>query len=331
MRVRIGFVALVVLVGLAVIVGPSITGASVPAPPSRFVSIIQDQGNGFRWQMSLYSSQTGKLSRSLASFSQSSFTNNGLALAPSGNAVYFTLIPRHAGRRFGLRLMRFDVETRRQTLIADGAQPAISDDGTQLAYATFPHGLAVRELASGQTRKIGLAAQLGRQADPLKAAVVWLGDGTDVAIIPSPPAWDLVRRQPSPAHWCGTTSSHAVIVLVHVPTPPAPLTADCVRLAGPAMIGAIALAASPTSPTSVLVATDGPGDSTRVEQIADTGKTEHLLTIRSSLPVAFDPSGTHLMYLIGHSPPTLWQATITDGHLTNRLRLPKHNWGAIAW
>jgi hypothetical protein len=77
--------------------------------------------------------------------------------------VYFTLIPQHASRHFSLRVIRLDVATGRQTFIADGAQPATSGDGTQLAYGASPRGMAVWDLATGQTRTIGLA-QLGRAA-----------------------------------------------------------------------------------------------------------------------------------------------------------------------
>lgn len=332
MRVRCGLGALAILIGAVVVVGPSASrGASGRALPAGMVAIVQGQRNPLRWDMSLYASSNGKLTRWLASFPDSSFTNNGLALTPDGLAVYFTLIPRRAGRRFYLRLMRIDVTTRRQAQVAEGAQPAISDDGTQLAYATFPHGLAVRDLATGTTRTISLVAELGEQANLLDGAVAWLADGSDIAIVPSPPAWDLVGRRPPPAHWCGTTDAHAVVVFVHVPARPAPLTARCVRLAGKALTPAMALAGNPTSPSSLLIATDSDGDSTEVEQIAQTGITTRLLTIRDSLPLAFDPTGDHLMYLVGHSPPRLWEATIAGGRLTDRARLPGRRWGPIAW
>jgi hypothetical protein len=193
MRVRYGLVVLACLLALATVVVPSFASASVPTPPSTFVVVTQ-AGNQFRSRMSLYSSATGTIVRPLASFSDS-FTNNGLAYAPDGSAVYFTLIPRHHTRRFSLRLMRLDVATRRQTFIADGAQPALSNDGTQLAYGAAPRGLAVRDLASGQTRTIGLG-QLGVAANLLAATVSWLADGSDIAIVPAPTAWDLVGRPP---------------------------------------------------------------------------------------------------------------------------------------
>jgi hypothetical protein len=243
--------------------------------------------------------------------------------------VYFTLIPKHHTRRFSLRLMRLDVETGRQTLVADGAQPALNSDGTQLAYGASPHGLAVRDLATGQTRAIGLG-QLGQASDLGNATIGWLGDGSDIAIIPAPTAWDLVGRPPK-LHWCGTTQAHAVIVFVHVPAPPAPLTAYCVHLAGPALVGRIALAASPTSPRTLLLATDADGGQTIVEEITETGATTPVLTIPNSLPLAFDPSGTHLLYLAGHSPPSLTDVTIANRqHIAGAWRRPI-DLGALAW
>jgi hypothetical protein len=116
---------------------------------------------------------------------------------------------------------------------------------------------------------------------------------------------------------------------VHVPAQPAPLTAHCARVAGKAL--APAMAASPASPTPLLIATDSDGARTQVERIAQTGFTTPLLTIRDSLPLAFDPTGNHLMYLVGHRPPRLWEATIADGHLTGRSRLLGQGWGSIAW
>ena len=39
--------------------------------------------------------------------------------------------------------------------------------------------------------------------------------------------------------------------------------------------------------------------------------------IPDSLPMSFDPSGTHLLYLAGHKPPKLTEATISDGRLVH--------------
>jgi hypothetical protein len=329
MRGRYGLAVLAGLVVLAGSVLPSVTNASLPSGPPTFVVVTQG-GQQSRLQMSIHSSVTGAVVRSLASFSEKTFTNNGLAYAPDGSAVYFTLFRRRHTGRFVLRLMRLDVATGRETFIADGAQPALSNDGTQLAYGAFPQGLAVRDLATGQTRTIGLG-QLGRAANLLNATIGWLGSGSDIAIIPAPIPWDLVGRPPK-LHWCGTTQTRAVIVFVHVPTPPAPMTADCVHLAGRALLGRIALAGNPASANSVLVAIGPYGTRTLVEQIAETGATTRELTIANSLPLAFDPSGTHLLYLVGHSPPTLTEATIANGRVINGPWRNRHlALGALAW
>ena len=256
--------------------------------------------------------------------------SEGFELPGEPRAVYFTLIPQSHTGRFYLKLMRIDVATGRQTLIAEGAQPAINEGGSRLAYAAFPQGLAVRDLANGQTRTIGLA-QLGTAANLLNATIGWLGDGTDIAIIPAPSASDLGAPTPI-RHWCGTTQTHAVIVFAHVPAAPAPLTARCVHLPAPEL-GPVAMALAPTprSPTTLQLATYASGDKTLVERITQSGTVTPVLTIRNALPCSFDPFGTHLLYLVGHSPPKLSEATISDGHLTPVPWLHPIDLGALAW
>jgi hypothetical protein len=321
MRVRLGVGIAAGLVGLVVVV-PSLTSARIPAPPSTFVVVNSAS------KMSLYSSSTGARVRLLASFSSRWFTDNGLAYAPDGSAVYFTLIPR-TKRWLSLRLMRLDTATGRQSLVAQGAQPAVSTDGTQLAYGGAPQGLAVRDLSTGQTRTIKLA-QLGKAANLMNASIGWLDDGSDVAVIPTATAWNTVGRRPT-LHWCGTTQSHPVIMFVHVPAPPAPLTATCIRLAGRPLFGDNALAQSPTSPTTLLLATSSYGNNSVVERITETGAVSRVLTIPNSLPVSFDPSGSHLLYLVGHNPPRLTEATIANGRLIPGPWRNPLDLGTVAW
>jgi hypothetical protein len=280
--------------------------------------------------MSVYSSTSGALIRRLASFSDNTFTNNGLAYAPDGSGVYYTLVPRHSMRHFSLRVMRLDAATGRQTFVADGARPALSNDGSQLAYGASSHGLAVRDLSTGTTRAIGLA-QLGQAADLLNAHIGWLGDGSDIAIIPAPTPWDLIGRPPT-LRWCGVSQAHAVIVFVHVPAPPAPLTADCVHVAGRSLADAAAVAGSPADPAAALVATDASGARTLVEQIGENGAVTPVLTIPNSFPLSFDPSGTRMLYLVAHNPPTLTEATLLNGQLINGpWRNPHLSLAALAW
>ncbi|MFZ0973984.1 MAG: hypothetical protein WAN22_17265 [Solirubrobacteraceae bacterium] len=77
-------------------------------------------------------------------------------------------------------------------------------------------------------------------------------------------------------------------MFVHVPAPPAPLTADCVHLAGRELgPGAFSLAGTQASPTTLLVATDAYGDKTVVEQITQSAAISPVLTIPNSLPLSF--------------------------------------------
>jgi hypothetical protein len=249
--------------------------------------------------------------RSLGSFSSRTFTNNGLAVSPDGRAVYFTLIPRHRTRPFALGLMRLDVATRQRSFVADGAQPALNKAGTELAYSAFPRGLAVRDLRTGQTRTIALG-QLDSAANVEAGSVGWLGDGSDIAVVPAGTLWDLMGKPPK-ERWCGTSQKTSVVVFVHVPRPPAALTSKCIRLPGAALGGRVVVASDPASPSSALVATTGHSAGTLVEQVSQTGAIRKMADIPDSLPIAFDSSGSHLLYLAGHKTPTLVDATIRPG------------------
>jgi hypothetical protein len=257
------------------------------------------------------------------------FTDNGLAYAPDGSAVYFTLIPRRHTPHFSLRLMRLDVASGRQAFVAAGAQPALSNDGKQLAYGAFPQGLAVRDLRTGQTRTVALK-MLGKAADLGNALIHWLGDGSTIAILPSGTLWDLIGKPPK-QRWCGTSQRHPVVVFVHVPARPAPLTATCVHLSGAQVMGGNALGADPGSPHALLAASDALGGGTDVEKITESGQVTPVLTIPDSLALAFDPSGSHLLYLAGHKKPALTEATITNGQLIPGSWRDHRDLGVLAW
>lgn len=86
------------------------------------------------------------------------------------------------------------------------------------------------------------------------------------------------------------------------------------------------------APTSLLLAATSTGDRTVVEQVAPSGATTPVLSIAHVLPLAFDPTGTHLLYLVGHDPPKLTMAMIPDGKLrAGPWRKPLAELGAAAW
>jgi hypothetical protein len=82
------------------------------------------------------------------------------------------------------------------------------------------------------------------------------------------------------------------------------------------------------TPVPDLVGTDATslirGDRAAVDRltIGPVGATlGRVLTIAHALPVAFDPGGRELLYLLGHSPPNLWTATLENHHLVQSRRL----------
>jgi hypothetical protein len=326
-RLRASFAAAACLAAAWLAAGGALSsGASSPAPSGAFVAATDGPA------LAVYSASTGRRIERLATFPALAWTNNGLARTPDGRAVYFTLIPRRSRPRFSLRLMRIDVAIRRQTFVADGWQPAVSDNGAQLAYGAVPHGLAVRELASRRTRTIALTRQLGPAADLLDASITWLANGSDVAILAASPFIAVAgRRKPNRLGGaCGPGHQGVAIVFVHVPPAPAPLSARSVpaRLLGPVPK---ALGSSASAPGSLLAATEWRGR-TVLERIAPTGNTTQLASFPDSLAMAIDRSGTRMLYLLGHPPPALWEATIAPGHLTDRRRLiADSRLDVIAW
>lgn len=165
----------------------------------------------------------------------------------------------------------------------------------------------------------------------MNASIHWLGDGSEVAIVPGPTAWDLIGKPPK-LSWCGTSQSHPVVVFVHVPAPPAALTAKCVHLSGSAAVGgAVALGSTRAEPKTLLLAGGADGGNTVVEKVSQSGAVRTVLTIPDSLPMSFDPSGTHLLYIAGHKPPKLTEATISNGRLTRGPWLRRFGLEAAAW
>jgi hypothetical protein len=313
---------------------PAATTPSSPMPPRTFVAAYSGPGDALGFTVSLFSATTGRATRRLASFG-ADFTDNGLAIAPDRASVYFTLIPAQGTVDRGLRLMKLDVASGRQTFVARGSQPAISAAGTELAYGAAPEGIAVRELGSGTTRTLSLRPLLGAAANLLDTPMTWLANGSEVAFIARAPAVAAgagaaganVQRGS-----CEVGTGGASVVFVHVPPPPAALSARCIKVAMAAVAGGTAiLSGSEAHPGSLLIAAAGL-HTTTVERIEETGAVTRVLSFGASLPMALDPTGTQLLYLVGHRPPSLWEATITPGHLIHRRRLIANSkLDALAW
>lgn len=87
-------------------------------------------------------------------------------------------------------------------------------------------------------------------------------------------------------------------------------------------------------PRSVFISTPTKRGSTvrRLDLTASGPRLVHLFSLPDGLAVTFDRSGHRLLYLVGHNPPDLWSADITNERLLNkRLLLPATMLQAGAW
>jgi hypothetical protein len=295
--------------------------------PSSFVLVST---SGLTSTVELRSASTGQLVQDVGTFGQS-FTNNGLALSPDGRYVYVTFNAHQT-----LLLERIDVASGSRTLIADGEQPSLSPSGRLLAYATGPDGsetLVVRDLSSGVTRSVNLAKLLGPDTDLLNASITWLGDGSEIVIAPGGVASAVTTTEPASPGSCSAVASSATCLLVVGLTAGNSLTANRLVLSDLGSFN-ITIGGDDSLPRSVLIAiseTDGTAVD-RVDLSSAGVSVVRLLSLPPVLPLAFDPGGTHLLYLDGHSPPALWVGEITQHGLKRRhLLLSDAHVGSLAW
>jgi hypothetical protein len=124
------------------------------------------------------------------------------------------------------------------------------------------------------------------------------------------------------------------LIVVQVGPDDAPLNARAVLVRGLPPGSFLWLASDGETPDSVIVEQLVPDGSDVFEApLSRTVTGAHLLAhIRSALTLVFDPSGTRLLYLLGHSPPALWSAAVIDGQLRDRRPLLRNSEiDAVAW
>jgi hypothetical protein len=284
------------------------------------------------WTIDLVSPATGRTVSVLGTFGDS-FTNNGLAISPDGRDVYFTLI-----RPKTLIVERIAAGSR-PVEVAAGEEPALSPDGHLLAFLTgdSPRSerLAVRDLSSGTTRTIDLTDLVGPSMDLLNGKATWLGDGSEIVVVPggmmsaTAPG---TERPPPPSGSCSATSSGSTCLIVvriagGVPASPR-------RVVIPGIGHAMTIASDDALPRSLLVA-DLEGQRTilaRVDLTRTGADVVRMLSLRGVFPVSFDPAGGRLLYLAPLGTPSLWIARIGPGHLVGpRLLVPHPRLGTVAW
>lgn len=283
--------------------------------------------------LTLRSPRTGAVVRRFGRV-RGAFTNNGLSVAPDQRSLYLTLI----GRRT-IWVDRLEAGRRRPQPIARGERPTLSPDGTLLAFfagGSSSDTVAIRNLATGATRRVSLAPLLGRARPLFDALPAWVGGGTElVVIVPPPPVLTLAESPHEPARTSaaerGTCSA---------------LTAgtDCVILVGVPASGRLTATLSPSRlPGNWVdaVSTDGSvPDAVIVRSVLDgtirratvTGRTIELRTLARTrrFLLAVSPDGERVLYLRHASQ--IWLARLSDGRLRDARELVRPvRLGAAVW
>jgi hypothetical protein len=161
-----------------------------------------------------------------------------ISVSPNGSTVYFT-----EGAGCHSEVESVSVGGGDLTAIAPGQVPAISPDGTKLAYSTEPlftdtcvpdpakasvaaeYKIVVRTLATGAEQVIGLPAQVERsQLLPPVGYLSWSSDGSALAVSTLPVAdnegWNLsVLDLATAKYYAGTGAGITNIPVTGSPTP----------------------------------------------------------------------------------------------------------------
>ena len=283
--------------------------------PSTFVFVTASGSN-----VELRSVSTGQLVKDLGSFGESP-NNNGLTLSPDGQYVYGEVL-----RNQTLIIERITASNDEETFIADGEQPSISPNGRLLAYAAGLRNsnmLVVRDLTSGNVRSINLSRFLGRQADLLNGSITWLGDGSEIVIAPGGVGSQLephaTTTPPLPGSCDVVSFPDTCLIVVRLPTLHS-FTAKLVILSGvsnPYLVSGTAL------PHSLLLAASDANHIVvdRADLSDNEANVVRLFSLPAVLPLAFDPRGTQLLYLVGHNPIALWIGQVTQHRLDHAHKL----------
>jgi hypothetical protein len=264
------------------------------------------------------SASTGALDKDLGAVQ--GWTNNGLALSPDGQYVYVVV-----NRATTLAIERLSVSTGAETFVAEGEQPAVSPNSRLLAFGSGPSGsntLVVRDLTSGKNQSVDLRRLLGGRADLLNASITWLGDGSEVVVLPGGVGNDLMGG-PTPRAVpgsCDAVSANDTCLIVVSVRSGHPLKAKRVILSGLKYSDVIGASGSSGLVTTAF---DARHNAVYHADLAGGASSViRLFSLPSVLPLTFGAQGTTLFYLVGHGPEALWTAKVTpdglkDAHMLN--------------
>jgi hypothetical protein len=310
-------------------------GRSVPLDPSEFAIFGTSRTGSAEWIK--VASLIGRGVRLLAPIG----TSNSLALSPDSKSVF--VVNQY---RSQIAIQRISVATSRVTFVADGANPAVSPDSRYLAYATgngFSE-LAVRDLRTGSTRTIDVAPLIGGSSSFLtEPAITWLGDGTQVVVVPRPDLTAQVgslggdTRSNSPAGTaCGQQDSPRGLCVIVMDTGARRLRVRPAYVPVSSSAQLVVGADSANGHGLLIAARNGPGVRSLVAVSLAVG---HVLTHRiatlppKSLVWSIAPAGDRILYS-GNTPAGIWTASWRGGRLVHqhRLVLPaKFSFDEAAW
>ncbi|HVX46830.1 MAG TPA: hypothetical protein VHC49_23255 [Mycobacteriales bacterium] len=279
------------------------TDRALPESPENFVAVRTPASH-----LQQLSAETGAVQGVLVADLGPDFTNNGLTRSPDGRWIFATWIGRHS-----LRIERISTAGGPRTFIADGSQPTISPDGRYLAYITGAkdHFVAVRDLRDGRTRKWDLSALIGDRVSLGNGQLLWSGAGELVAH---------PERFGERVADSGERSDTSF--LVHFD--PAADTAILKVTRFDPGEGLVDVYSGGTADPDSVIASHLVGEKTEFDRIYISSGHRSRLVEFAGMALALDRSGTHLLYLIGHSPAALWSAELRAGGLRKPHRILKN-------
>lgn len=298
------------------------TGVPAPAaihdPP--VIAVVQQR-------LELIGAKAGRVRRRLVG------AVGSVSLSPNGRQIY---AERTNGHLDPFPIDRIPATGGPIQRVATGEQPAISPDGTRLAYeAGNGHAVIVQALATGRRRTLNLASLIGPGAsfNNTPNTLVWLSGHQLVAIPPEDGTLTSTTTTTAPAGTCSALyaqSRQCAIVLDLKASHPAHLvtlrlgknfyleTAGPGPAAGQLLVGGLSYHAP------------------NIERFAVTDtaarRTGGVTVPGDPLVVGFSPNGRHVLYLLGRGPVQLWVGRITPSkaepttELIGNARL-----GAISW
>lgn len=187
---------------------------------------------------------------------------------------------------------------------------------------------------------IPLRSQIGTDASLLTGQVSWLGNGTQIVVMPTADSTAVAARSPAAPsrNSCGRQSSTGRLCLVLVSLGQGKPRARQAYLPGnwgnqPLISGDVA-----GSSTFLLAGSSGGHALFGAATVSAVGITlQHVAPLPSgALPVAFAPGGDRFLYLVvsghGHPQPALRVATISGGRVSGARPLFTDNSGfAFGW